>query len=323
MVQEQVRKMKLDRLVSIITVLLRRERVPARKLAELFEVSVRTILRDVEAINLAGIPIVTFPGAGGGIGIAEGYKLDRSVLTGDEMAALLTGLKGMSASLGDAKLGVLLDKIKNAIPQSQLEAINLKTSQIVVELSPWGVNEQMKGALATLRNAIESQREVAFTYVGSDGRKTERTVQPYTLILKGTSWYLYGWCALREAFRLFKVARIREMRALESRFERVETEYPAAMNIPDGKGGETARCPDMLLAFDPSAENAVIEWFGGEWETGEDGRLLVHARMPENNWLYSFLLGFGPAMEILEPEYLRDIVADMAKRIFDKYNKGS
>jgi predicted DNA-binding transcriptional regulator YafY len=313
--------MKLDRLVSIITVLLRRQRVQAKELAELFEVSVRTILRDIEAINLAGIPIVTFQGAGGGIGIAEGYRLDRSVLTGDEMAALIMGLKGMEASLGDPKLGILLDKLRNVIPQSQLEAVNLKTNQIVVDLSPWGGNAHLKGALAMLRNAIEARREVAFAYVDSDGRRTERTVRPYTLVLKGSSWYLYGWCALRGAFRLFKVARMRNARMMENTFERMELENAEGFDMPEGDAGNRQTPPEMLLAFDPSAENAVMEWFGGAAETGADGRLLVRSRMPENNWLYGFLLSFGPVLEILEPKRIRDIVAGMAREVCEIYMK--
>jgi predicted DNA-binding transcriptional regulator YafY len=307
--------MKLDRLVSIITVLLRRQRVQARELAELFEVSVRTILRDIEAINLAGIPIVTFQGAGGGIGIAEGYRLDRSVLTGDEMATLIMGLKGMEASLGDPKLGILLDKLRNVIPQSQLEAVNLKTNQIVVDLSPWGGNAHLKGALAMLRNAIEARREVTFAYIDSDGRRTERAVRPYTLVLKGSSWYLYGWCALRGAFRLFKVARMRNARMLDTVFERLEMNAAEGCDMPEGDASDGRMHAEMLLAFDPSAENAVMEWFGGAAETQADGRLLVRSRMPENNWLYGFLLSFGPVLEILEPKRIRDIVAGMAREV--------
>lgn len=313
--------MKLGRLVSIITVLLRRRRVQAKELAELFEVSVRTILRDIDAINMAGIPIVTYQGAGGGIGIAEGYRLDRSVLTGDEMAALIMGLRGMEASLGDPKLGILLDKLRNVIPQSQLEAVNLKTNQIVVDLSPWGGNAHLKGALAMLRTAIESKREVAFTYIDSDGRRTERTVRPYTLVLKGSSWYLYGWCALRNAFRLFKVARMRDARMLDIVFERMDLENAEGFDMPEGDENSRRLPAEMLLAFDPSAENAVMEWFGGVAETGADGRLLVRSCMPENNWLYGFLLSFGPVLEILEPKRIRDIVAGMAREVYRIYEK--
>lgn len=310
--------MKLDRLVSIITVLLRRERVSARELADLFEVSVRTILRDVEAINMAGIPIVTYQGAGGGIGIAEGYKLDRSVLTGDEMAALITGLSGVAASLNDPKMGILLDKIKNVIPQSQRDAINLKTSQILIDISPWGGNRRLKSAMELLRRAIEEQREVSFTYIDSDGRHTERTVQPYTLVYKGQHWYVHGWCMLRNAFRLFKIIRARDIRALETKFIRVEADN--SLPAMEGDSPEDRRRPaELLLAFDAAAENAVLEWFGDGDVEQIEGKFLVRSCMPENNWLYGFLLSFGPALEILEPPRIRETVKKMALEVYQKY----
>jgi predicted DNA-binding transcriptional regulator YafY len=310
--------MKLDRLVSIITVLLRRERVSARELADLFEVSMRTILRDVEAINMAGIPIVTYQGAGGGIGIAEGYKLDRSVLTGDEMAALITGLSGVAASLDDHKMGILLDKIKNVIPQSQLEAINLKTSQIVIDISPWGGNRRLKSAMEMLRRAIEEQREVSFAYNDSDGRRTNRIVQPYTLVFKGQHWYVHGWCTLRNAFRLFKIIRARDICVLDTKFIRVEGDR--ALPATEGDSAEDRRKPaDLLLAFDAEAENAVLEWFGDGEVEQIGGKYVVRSCMPENNWLYGFLLSFGPALEILEPRHIREVVKKLALAVYQKY----
>ncbi len=308
--------MKLDRLVSIITVLLRRDRVSARELAELFEVSVRTILRDVEAINMAGIPIVTYQGANGGIGIAEGYKLDRSVLTGDDMAALITSVSGVASTLRDPKLGILLDKIKNTIPKSQQEAVNLKTSQIFIDLTPWGGSEQLKSTLELMRRAIEQQKELSFRYIDTDSRRTERVVQPYTLIMKGTGWYLYGFCRLRGAFRLFKVIRTRDLAVTDRTFTRME--LPAA---PPEQEGDTDRrsVVQLLLKFEHGSENSAIEWFGdGDLEYQPDG-LYVRSRLPENNWLYGWLLGFGPALEILEPLHVRQIVANMAQQVAEKY----
>ncbi len=108
--------MKLDRLISILVILLRKERVQAKELAERFGVSVRTILRDVDAINLAGIPVVTFQGSNGGIGLAEGYRFDKSVLTFDDMAAIITTLKGVSGTLTHSNQhDILMEKLKGKI----------------------------------------------------------------------------------------------------------------------------------------------------------------------------------------------------------------
>mgnify|MGYP001017143158 CR=1 FL=1 len=127
--------MKLDRLVSIIVLLLRKEKIQAKELAQLFEVSVRTIYRDIEAINLAGIPIVTYPGSNGGISIAKGYRLDKSVLTKDEMSAVVSALKGISATMPDTRYDIIMEKIRSLIPAEQLDSIDPKIQQLIIDFS--------------------------------------------------------------------------------------------------------------------------------------------------------------------------------------------
>jgi predicted DNA-binding transcriptional regulator YafY len=171
--------LKLDRLVSILILLRRRERVQAKELAQMFEVSVRTILRDVDARNLAGIPIVTYQGANGGIGIAEGYRLDRSVLSGDDMAAIITMLKGVSGSIPDRKYQILLEKLRNSLPSSQAEAVNTRVNQLVIDLSPWGGSGTSKDFAALIKKAIEDRKEIEIEYVDSYSNRTNRRVEPY------------------------------------------------------------------------------------------------------------------------------------------------
>lgn len=177
--------MKLGRLVSILVLLLRKERIQAKELAEIFEVSVRTILRDVDAINLAGIPIVTYQGANGGIGIAEGYRLDKSVLTEDDMSTIISTLRGISGTMPDSKHEVLMEKLRNALPSSQLDSLDTKVQQFIIDLSPWGSNELFKHSVACIRRSIENNNEIEFIYIDSSGNRTNRRVEPYSLVLKG------------------------------------------------------------------------------------------------------------------------------------------
>lgn len=141
---DEVLFMKLDRLVSILVLLLRKEKVQAKELAELFEVSVRTIYRDIEAINLAGIPIVTYQGVNGGIGIAEGYRLDKSVLTEDEMSTIVSTLNGIATTMPDKKYEIIMEKIRNTIPSKQLENMDLKVKQLIIDFFPWGSGKFLK-----------------------------------------------------------------------------------------------------------------------------------------------------------------------------------
>lgn len=313
--------MKLDRLIAILVLLLRRDRIPARELAELFEVSVRTILRDVDAIDRAGIPIVTYQGAGGGIAIAEGFRLDRSLLTPDDMAALVASLKGVASSIPDARHTVLLEKLQNTLSPAQREAVRAKTDQLVIDLEPWGGSGLLKGRTALLRQAIAERREVDLSYSDSAGQSTERRVEPYSLVLKGRNWYLYAWCKARQDFRLFKLTRMTELRVTETAFA------PRPVSLEqrpwDGAWLNQDRSVALELRFDPELAPAVREWFEADPGVGADGRLTVKAVLPENPWLYSFLLSFGPGLEVVQPPHIREILRELAAGIVRKYSSAT
>ncbi len=309
--------MKIDRLVSILVVLLRRERVQAKELAEMFEVSVRTILRDVEAINLAGIPIVTYQGANGGIGIAEGYRLDKSVLSDDDMAAIIATLKGVSATMPDSRYEVLMEKLKNPLSSAQLDRLDLKTRQMIIDLSPWGGNESHKEKTVHLREAIDHHHEVEFVYLDAEGTRTRRSVEPYSLILKGQNWYLYAWCLLRQDFRLFKLSRMKELLITDKIYpvrELADEQYPW-----EGEWQNNTGMLELDLVFEPEMANVVEECFGADMIKPGDGKIMVKICLPENNWTYGWLLSFGNTVEVINPTHIRKILADIAAEIYKKY----
>lgn len=310
--------MKIDRLISILVVLLRRERVQAKELAEMFDVSVRTILRDVETINLAGIPIVTFQGANGGISIAEGYRLDKSLLSADDMAAIISTLRGVAGSIPDSRYNVLMEKLQNPMSSAQLATLNLKTRQMVIDLSPWGGNELIKEKILPLRQAVERQTEIEFVYVDASVQKTRRRVEPYSLILKSQNWYLYAWCLLREDFRLFKLSRIKELQFTDKTFS--AREIPDEQLNWDNEWPSQTNVVELDLLFESELESLVEEYFGEEIIKQEDGRMLVKIILPENNWLYGWLLSFGNTVEVIHPPHIRKLLGSMAEVIFKKYS---
>ncbi|MBA1334198.1 MAG: Transcriptional regulator, DeoR family [Firmicutes bacterium] len=311
--------LKLDRLISILVVLLRKERVQAKELAEMFGVSVRTILRDVDAINLAGIPIVTYQGVNGGIGIAEGYRLDRSVLTSDEMAAIIAMLKGVAGSIPGSRHEVLLEKLKNIMSKPQLDTLKSKTDRLVIDFSPWGGNEHLKDKIAVINKAIETLKVVEFEYTDSNGLRTNRKVEPYSLILKGQKWYLYAWCLMRQDFRLFKLSRIKELTVLEVCYDPRDVSLE---ELPwDNEWQKPENVVELELAFEKEMEGIAEEWFGEDLVRLEDGRVMVRAMLPENNWLYGFLLSFGMGVEVISPPHIRTILAEIGAGIHKKYSQ--
>lgn len=310
--------MKLDRLVSILVLLLRKEKVQAKELAELFEVSVRTIYRDIEAINLAGIPIVTYQGVNGGIGIAEGYRLDKSVLTEDEMSTIVSTLSGIAPTMPDKKYEIIMEKIRNTIPSKQLENMDSKVKQLIIDFFPWGSGKLLKESISIIKKAIEKHNLIQFNYIDFSANKTVRTVEPYSLVLKGQNWYLRAWCQIRQDLRIFKLSRIKDLTALQDKFEPRKIEFDH-INF-DTEWKYSGKTVNLQLLFDKEIENIAFEYFGDSLEKQNDGKLLLKTVMPEGYWLYGFILSFGTGVEVIDPPHIRMAIADISKKIYKKYS---
>ncbi|SET16614.1 Predicted DNA-binding transcriptional regulator YafY, contains an HTH and WYL domains [Natronincola peptidivorans] len=309
--------MKLDRLLSILVVLLRKERVQAKELAEMFDVSVRTILRDIDAIDLAGIPIVTYQGVNGGIGIAEGYRLDRSLLTSEDMAEIITTLKGVAGSIPHSRQEIVIGKLENTMEPSQLEKLQNKANQLIIDLSPWGGNEAFKEKIAAIKKAINTHKEIQLIYKDAEGEKTERKIEPYSLVLKGQKWYLYGWCSMREDFRYFKLIRIQELSVLDTIFQPKEAKPQQLYWEDDWK--QSNNMIEVELIFQKEVEDIVGDWFQGDAIKSQDGSLMVKTLLPENKGLYGFLLSFGTMVEVINPPHIRSNLGKIAGEVYKKY----
>ncbi|MCG7408895.1 YafY family transcriptional regulator [Paenibacillus sp. ACRRX] len=311
--------MKIDRLLSIVIVLLNRRSVQAKDLAELFEVSVRTIYRDIDSLNMAGIPIVTQQGSNGGIRIAEGYRLDRSLLSNDELASIVTALQSLASAHQTDSTHLLVEKIHSIIPPAQAETFQFKTSQYRIDLTPWGNQHKFEEKLALLKQSIETLTQVTFTYCDAAGTVTERTVEPHTLVMKGQKWYLYAYCTQRQAFRFFKLYRIKELNTARQSFKRRPVDLEA--QPWDEEWHKADNLIRLELAFTPQARYMAEERFGvDELYTADDGSLRVELHYPEDEWLYGFLLSFGTNVTVIKPIHVRERIRAMAQHIQQLYD---
>ncbi|NGP45649.1 YafY family transcriptional regulator [Bacillaceae bacterium SIJ1] len=312
--------MKLERLLSIIILLLNRRMVQAKDLAEQFEVSTRTIYRDIEAINGAGIPIVTYQGTNGGIGLAEGYRLDRNVLNNDELAAIVTALRSISTSYGNEQHARLMEKMSSVVPPAYAEEFQHKTNRVLIDYSPWDGIERLRSKLQLLNDAIDRCLVVKFIYSNAEGEVTDRIVEPHILIFKGKSWYVKAYCVAKEQFRLFKLHR---MKALEVDAERTFTrrELPSQEQAADKSSHDTSQqMTEFVLRFHDDSRHVAEEWFGiEEMMPMEDGTWQVKKAYREDEWLYSFILSLSHHAEVVEPPHLREIIAHRAEQIAKKY----
>lgn len=300
--------MKIDRLVGILSILLQKEQTTAPQLAEKFEVSVRTILRDLDVLSRAGIPIVTRQGSSGGISILEGYRLDRTLLTGREMQDILAGLRSLDSVNGTNRYQCLMEKLSAG--SSEWVAGD---SSILIDLSEWD-KKNLTVKIERIRSAIETEQELQFHYYGPKG-ESERVVQPYYLIFRWSSWYLWGWCTQRQDWRLFKLGRMDGLAKTGQRFEKRLAHYPDLRNERIFPGGIHVRA-----RFEPGCKWRLVEEFGAECFTVEpDGRLLFEADYTDVDNLMSWLLTFGSAAELLEPAPLRERLRTKLEEMLKRY----
>ena len=203
--------MKIDRLIGILSVLLQEEKTTAPELAERFEVSKRTINRDIEDLCRAGIPIRTTQGSGGGISIMDGYRMDRTILTSKDMQMILVGLRSLDSVSGSSYYGQLMEKI-----QAGSSAFVSGRDSILIDLSSW-YRESLAPKIEIIQDAIGDRHLLKFRYYAPTG-ESERMVEPYYLVFRWSSWYLWGWCRDRKDLRLFKLNRMDKVRKTEKSF---------------------------------------------------------------------------------------------------------
>ncbi|MDR2932038.1 MAG: YafY family transcriptional regulator [Oscillospiraceae bacterium] len=302
--------MKIDRLLAILTLLLQRGRVTAPELARRFEVSRRTISRDVDNLCKAGFPIVTIQGAGGGISIAEGFKLDKSVLTTGELQSILIGLRGLESVGSAPRAQNLRDKL-TASP----DVLALADSLVIDLASHY--KESLSHKIGLLRAAIESSVTVTFRYYSNRGRAA-RHIEPYLIIFKWSDWYVLGYCLMRRDYRLFKLNRLWDIEKAGDAFVKRE--------IPLDKLNLDAYFTDenpVTVLFDESAEYMLVEEFGPDCYTRfKDGRLLYEGGYSDRGYIMRWLLGFGGRAEVIGPPDLRAEMADLAMNIYQKHSDG-
>lgn len=310
--------MKLDRLLAITMLLINRKKMTASELARHFEVSERTILRDMEAIGQAGIPIVSYQGVNGGFGIMENFRVDRNVLTEDDVVSIITALKGVTATLEDRKMEGALEKIRGLVSPGNGAHIEGLGKRLVIDFSPWGVCEGLRQKLNRVRQAMEENKVLRFHYTNSSGENAFRVIEPLSIAYKGFSWYIYGYCRTKEDYRVFRLSRMKNPELGEEKFDpaRRVVEEINWLGVPDNSRPDVA----LLMKFAPRARARVEDFFDAEnIQVQEDGSILVRVQYPEDAWVYSTILSFGEDVEVLEPERIRTIISEKAKKIWERY----
>lgn len=295
--------MKLDRLIGILSILLQRDQVTMPYLAQAFEVSRRTISRDVEALCRAGLPIRTTPGAGGGVSLMPGGRIDRALLTTAELQAILAGLRSLDSVSGGNGYARLMEKLAGP-------SVLAQEGCILIDLAAWHQGP-LSEKISLLQEAIAAGQEAAFRYYAPSGQ-TERAVEPYYLVFRWGAWYLWGWCKARRDYRLFKLDRMAGL-ALGPRFEKRQAP------CPDLSDQRVFPIRYQVEAIVPARYKwLLVEGYGeGSFVCEPDGRCRFSLGFTHLHSAIGFLLSFCGEAQVLGPAEvqaaLRAIGENLAK----------
>ncbi len=301
--------MQIDRLIQIVFLLLRHENITAKQLAKELCVSTRTIYRDINILSVAGIPITSQKGFGGGLSLLQGFSLDKSYFTQEEQNNIVQALQILkSSNYPDA------DKSLNKV--AGLFSHNLQSEWLEIDFSYWGSPEKERNNITALERAIINKYVITFTYFNAELTVTHQTVEPLKLVFKSHSWYLVAYSENKKDIRTFKMSRIRELQITNQLFDR---ELPKDFSItPVYK--EEYNTPVFILHFSEKIAYKVYDEFQEKYiKKLDDGTLEVTFRYQLSDWTFLYLLSFGEYVEIIEPVEARNILKEKAKKIFSMY----
>ena len=295
----------INRLLGMIYILMRQGTVTAAELAERFEVSVRTIYRDMDTLSAAGIPIYAKKGKNGGICLTEQFVLNKMLLTKDEQQEILSGLVSLRETKAEAGENIL-QKLGEFFRTDPVD-------WLAIDLSDWsGSRVQLYD---NIKNAILARRLLQFDYYGKNGQMRRRTVEPVKLLFKEYTWYLKAYCRERKDWRLFKLFRIKRLLVQEETFV-PRAECISQEDAPQGSEIQTDLNMNMTVVdvrIDKREAYRVYDRFEEEEiEVLPDGNFMVHFHLTMDDWGYGVLLSFGPSAEVLAPEAVRQ---EMKRRV--------
>ena len=301
--------MQISRLFQIIYILLKRKSITARELAEHFEVSVRTIYRDIDALCQAGIPIYSIQGKGGGISLVDKFVFDKSLFSEIEQDKIILALQSLSA-VGYDEINDVLSKLSNLFQKSDINWIE-------VDFSNWGSEKKQKEIFNIIKESILKQKVINFSYFSADGMKSNRYVEPFKLLFKDKAWYLQGYCLRRTACRTFKITRMTDIHITSE-----SCVHQDSQNLINNSSSE--KFNELIhLKLKISSEGAyrVYDDFDEENITiNNDSSYSIDISMPQGEWIYNYLLSFGAMLEIIEPMDIRNEVINRLDSMINKYN---
>ncbi len=303
--------LKTERLLAIINYMINREKVTAKELADMFEVSVRTIVRDIDAIILSGIPIYSIQGRDGGFAIPKHFKIDKDFMSKQDFALVLSALKGLNTTLGESGIQNAYEKINN-LSDKDIQ------KKLILDFSRFQGNENVRKNLKIIREAIDKKNVICFNYLNAKNEASYRKFEPYSIIFKWSSWYVLGFCKKREDFRMFKLSRIEQIEILNNtNFDKKDFDID---EFVEKLSFEPKPFIKTKLKFVKDFSYILNDIFNKEELEFYDDYIIAYKEFYNKNHMFAFILSFGELVEVIEPKEVRQDMKNILKNLLKKYN---
>ncbi|MCX8581234.1 YafY family transcriptional regulator [Gilliamella sp. B3482] len=311
--------MKINRIITTIMVLLQREKITGKELAEKLNVSLRTIYRDIQVIEGAGIPIITYQGSAGGISILKNYKINKGLFTKEDVIVLLKGLNLLSSPvLKESENLRTLEKIKSFLSEQELDEVTNNLNQLIVDLSPWFSKQNIDNKISIIRLALKEQMLLSFDYLSVRNKQASRLIEPYKLIFKEKEWYLQAFCRTKNDFRVFKLSKMSNICKTNTKFIKQTPPEVFSLFQTDMK----KKIFKIKLLIDESLLERILDFCDEKDIKKLNGQqYLVDFNFIDDDYSYGILLSLGHKCICLEPEYIRQKLVERAEKLVKSYKE--
>lgn len=303
--------MQTSVLFGMLLTLLNKKIVTRRYLAEKYEISERTVSRYMDILGASGVPLYTLRGPNGGFTISDDYKVDKAYFTAEEIQTIISALGATNSINNDRINTIIIEKFKGLSSQAKSPEFVIKNDTFIIDSGSWTNPEQLRTKIEIINKGIFSGKSLQIVYIDKYDTKTTRIFDPYAIALKDGTWYVYGFCHMRNNFRLFKMARIKNLKLTDNSFERRESNVYEAL-----KGNfDEIDMIDVEFEFSSIIYEDIVEWLGNDAIIERGMQYVAKATLYYGNALTSKLLSFGSSIRIVSPSFLRNDLLDECQRI--------
>jgi len=307
--------MKFEIMIGILFELMSKKCVKASYLAEKYEVSIRSIHRYINSLEMAGVPIYTRRGNQGGFAIIDTFKLSSTFFTKSEFEQTINALTAINEGVPNKILESAILKLKSAV-RNEYCSFSIQGGNLIIDAGPWGDTVGYKSKLVIIQKSIDECKKLKIRYHDRNGELTDRTIEPHVIVFKQGIWYIFAYCNLRNEFRFFKTGRIENANLLDETFTRRDL---SNIDLPTNFWNSNIETCSVIMEIDKSCLSDVEEWLGIENVKKINNKYIADVNLPFDKGLVSKIISFGSGIKVLEPKILKDEIKNCVKEIYNNY----